>query len=520
MAVSIGQSQNCRIAIGLFFSCAVGGLSFAQDTQLTDPPEVAAQSEEESSADNDFAVIDLSLAPSCCCTEQDRDGATKAMKKSFSVLFYNNNFSYLDDRCYCGPSFCGDNLKAMDTRLGTLSLGGESRTRYHNERNHRGLGITGLDDQFWLFRQRFFADWKLNDLFRVYAETLYADSGGETNAPRIIEENQFDLLNLFVDTKLLDGDHGNLTLRVGRQELLYGAQRTVSPLDWANTRRTFEGIRGLYQNGDTSIDAFWTAFVPVRPTQLDEADYNMQFYGVYGTHKTQSSTLEAYYLGFDQNVANSQDFSYHTVGGRASGSTDRGLLYDVEGGFQFGDNFTASDHAAGFATIGMGHKFETDYLSPTIWCYYDYASGEDDFTQVSRGDGGYDHLFPLAHKYNGYIDLFGRRNLHDINVFSVTPLGDKVSVILWYHYFLLVEDTTPYSIAMVPYNIAGQAGDRELGHEIDILFNINLNPRNSILVGYSHFAAGDYYDTTAGLSADVTNDADADFFYTQFQSRY
>jgi hypothetical protein len=30
-------------------------------------------------------------------------------------------------------------------------------------------------------------------------------------------------------------------VRVGRQELLYGSQRLISTLDWANTRRTFQG---------------------------------------------------------------------------------------------------------------------------------------------------------------------------------------------------------------------------------------------------------------------------------------
>jgi hypothetical protein len=36
-----------------------------------------------------------------------------------------------------------------------------------------------------------------------------------------------------------------------------------------------------------------------------------------------------------------------------------------------------------------------------------------------------------------------------------------------------------------------------------------------VLLGYSHFAAGDYYDLTAG-----NPNNDADFFYCQFQSRF
>ena len=461
-------------------------------------------------------------ACNCCqstsCTKKRKEAATAAMKKAYAGVFYGNNFGYVTDKCYDGPSFFSDSFKNMKTSLGTISLGGETRYRYHNERNHRGTGITGRDDQFWLSRQRLYADWKLNDMFRVYGEVLDANSAGETFTPRPIEEQDMDILNLFFDVNLLSGSDGKLIFRGGRQELLYGAQRTISPLDWANTRRTFEGVRMLYQRGDVSLDGFWTEFVPVNPTGSDKSDGNRKFYGAYSTIKnTAVGTLENYYIGFDNDNI---PFEYHTLGSRASGATDNGILYDFEGAIQFGDNADGSSHSAGFGTIGFGRKIETELWSPTIWCYYDYASGDDNFANAGVGDDGYHHLFPLAHKYNGFMDLFGRRNLHDMNVFSITPLGDRVAMILWYHYFSLVEATTPYNVVMAPYNTTSAAGDRELGHELDVLFNINLNPRNNVLIGYSHFSAGDYYDTTANLPPGVAADADADFFYAQFQTRY
>jgi hypothetical protein len=100
---------------------------------------------------------------------------------------------------------------------------------------------------------------------RFYAEGIYADSEHESFAARGIDENYGDLLNLFVDLKFTD----RLTARVGRQELLFGAQRTVSPLDWANTRRTFEGVRLLYSTNEWSIDGFYTQFVPVVAHSFD-----------------------------------------------------------------------------------------------------------------------------------------------------------------------------------------------------------------------------------------------------------
>ncbi|WP_184305424.1 alginate export family protein [Aporhodopirellula rubra] len=471
-------------------------------------------------------AVSYAPAPACNCNAgagvaKKKEAAMAKMKSAYAGVFYANDFSYLNDPYYAGPSFFADNFKNLQTPFGKLDLGGETRYRYHNERNHRGVGITGRDDNFWLSRTRLYADWEVCDNIRVYGEMLNAESMGEQFAPRPIEEQDADILNLFVDVKLYDGDLGKLTTRVGRQELLFGAQRTVSPLDWANTRRTFEGVRGMYQYGDTSIDAFWTGFVPVQPDDADEANYDIQFYGAYATRKnTALGNVDAYWLGSDDRT---RGYSYQTAGSRISGKTDGGTLYEFEGAYQFGEDETPNDHSAGFITAGLGRKIETKHLSPTVWLYYDWASGEDDPNEVQRADGGYDHLYPLAHKYNGFMDLFGRRNLHDFNVLTVTPLNKKVSMILWYHYFRMDQATTPYSVVMTPYNdpAANPAGSKDLGSEIDLLFNINLNARNNVLLGYSHFMGGDYYKTTtapAGLTLD--NDFDADFFYFQYTTRY
>jgi hypothetical protein len=46
--------------------------------------------------------------------------------------------------------------------------------------------------------------------------------------------------------------------RTGRQELLLGAERLVSPLDWANTRRTFDGYRATFKGSQNAVDLFFT----------------------------------------------------------------------------------------------------------------------------------------------------------------------------------------------------------------------------------------------------------------------
>ena len=460
------------------------------------------------------AAVPCTCCNSTCCTKKKQEAATAAMKGAYKGLFFDNNFSYLNDPCYNGPSFCGDAFKGLCCNR--LDLGGEARVRFHNEENIRGLGLTGRDDNFWLTRVRLFANYRMNEYFRFYGEYLYADSGGETFDNRPIEENRGELQNGFVDARLTE----SLTFRFGRQEELYGAQRLVSPLDWANTRRTFDGAKLLYKGDTWNVDGFFLH--PVNRNadtedKLDDTNEAVDFYGFYATRGDLAiGTLDAYYLGLNNSIA---DFDYHTIGSRVSGSTDGGQLYEFEGGYQFGKNSPGyGDHSAGFFTAGLGRQLSLccDQWKPTIWFWYDWASGGDDIP-AARGDNGFDHLFPLAHKYLGFMDLYGRRNINDANVQFITPvMGSKVKLLVWYHYFFLDQKTTPYSVVMTPFNPDNRAGDRELGHEIDVLFNISLNPRNSMLVGYSFFDAGRYYSTTPG----VPTDADGQFLYVQYQTRF
>lgn len=469
---------------------------------------------------SDAPISSAPCAPQAACncsggaaaTKKKKEELAAAMKGAYKGVFYANNFAYLNSPLYDGPYFPGDTFKGLMN--GKLDLGGEIRSRYHHEDDHRGLGLTGNDDQFWLTRLRLFANLRLNDYIRIYGEYLYADSAGENLLIRPIEENRGELNNIFVDVKLTDG----LTVRGGRQELLLGAQRLVSPLDWANTRRTFDGVRATYKGDNVTVDGFYTQPVArSRATggtlEWDNTNDDLHFYGVYANKMKAlgNANLDAYYLGFDNDL---NGFSYQTIGSRLWGSG--AVNYELEGGVQFGKNIDGSDHGAGFVTAGLGKQLSLagGKWKPTVWAWYDWASGGEDF---NPGEDGFHHLFPLAHKYNGFMDLFGRRNLNDVNFQFITPTPlEKVKLLLWYHYFFLDQQTTPYSVVMTPYNTTAPAGSKDLGSEIDCLATISVNPRTNVLLGYSHFVAGDYYSTTPG----AVNINDADFFYAQFQMRF
>lgn len=450
------------------------------------------------------------LAPACepsCDDVATCDGVPSASCQSKSApkpnpcatshkgVFYANDFKYLNDPNYCGCCL-GDALKQLDVGCrGKLDVGGQYRARYHHEVGMKGTErFLNTHDDFLLNRLRLYGNYVHSERVRVFVEGIFADSSGQNYPPRSIDLNYWDVLNGFVDVKLTDSG----TLRIGRQELLYGAQRTVSPLDWANTRRTFEGIRYLYKRGDWAADLFYTNLVVVNPVQFDKANYDQSFYGLYSTYSgLKNGTAEFYYLGYDNQTAL---FSLHTLGSRLIGAKND-WLWEFEGAYQFGDAAGVGvNQDAGFATAGFGRAFKDRTWKPTLWAYFDYASGN---AAGSNSFNGYNQLFPLAHKYLGFIDALQRTNIESPNLLLTMSPSDKMKLLVWYYYFQSNTGAPITSIGGTPTN---QSTSKDVGQELDFILTYQLQPRAQILFGYSHFWPGNKLVTAQ----------EADFIYSQF----
>lgn len=490
------------VSLGLSICCAGSfGQDLGDDAQLkpsAEHPSDVSQLEQPASASEIAKPFEQRQA--------DAEKLQAAVDSAYKPLYFNNDFSFIDNPAYDVRWF-GDRFKQLPVGpFGKWDIGGNYLLRYHHEQNHRGLGLTGNDDHFLLHQSRLFINAPVNDWFRAYAEFLDAESGGEDFASRNIEVNRTDFLNLFGDVLLVEGANGKWTARGGRQELLYGAQRLVSPLPWGVTRRTFEGAKVFGNWGDTQVDAFWTHPVAISPHHFDGVIDSQEFSGIYLTHKAKDQVWDAYWLRYLESDA--AGFALDTFGGRTQGN--RGdWLWDCEAAIQTGE--VASDnHLAGFWVAGGGYRWSECSWKPTVWTYYDWASGDETL------GNGFHHLFPLAHKYNGFMDLFGRRNLEDANVLLTFDPADHVQVSFWYHLLHLQDgNDVPYNVNMTPFTTT-VGGSQYLGQELDSTVTWKLNSRADWLFGYSHFFAGSYYDTNPA----VPFAGNADFFYSQFEVKF
>src|SRR5205823_4429950 len=125
--------------------------------------------------------------------------------------------------------------------------------------------------------------------------------------------------------------------------------------------------------------------------------------------------------------------SVHTLGTRYSGDKD-GFLWDVEGMYQLGLE-NGQPIRAGAATAGAGYNAKNLPMNPTIWAYYDWASG--DHSPNSGNYNTFNQLYPFGHYYFGFLDLIGRQNIRDWNMHLYLNPAKWVTFNAQYHFFSL-----------------------------------------------------------------------------------
>jgi hypothetical protein len=420
--------------------------------------------------------------------------------------FFNADFRYLDDPNNTQHDWLDFTKRIHLGDNWLFSVGGDERFRYMNEVDSR-LNKAGVDNSYELVRSRIYADLWYRDIFRVYGEFLDAEIADQNLPPAQIDRAKPTMLNLFADLKVFEFDESPAYVRAGRQELLYGSERLISPLDWANTRRTFEGVKGFWHSENFDVDLFWVQPVLVNTLDYhDGPDAHQNFEGLWTTYRPcKGQAVDFYYLNLDNNnnVAKGQygfvdGYNVSTFGTRYLGEAND-FLWDGEGMYQFGD-WANQLITAGAATIGGGYHFSCLDLNPTIWVYYDWASG-DPHPGVGGVHRTFNQLFPFGHYYFGGIDLIGRQNIEDFHLNGSFNPVKWITLGVEYHMLDLA------SAKDALYNSGGSAilgtaltgtakavnGEASgVGDELVFTANFHLTPHQDIYIQYCKLYAGDF----------------------------
>ena len=271
-------------------------------------------------------------------------------------------------------------------------------------------------------------------------------------------------------------------IRVGRMELDYDNARFLGNLGWAQQSRSHDLALFTYSGKSLKFhlgaafnqDANTPEFKKVVSTYYSGVNnYKaMQFAWLHKDWKNVSSSLLILNNGVqtgtsdDSSTKFSQTFgTFNTLKGKKLGGT-------VEAYYQTGDNLAAYLLAGSIQYKGIKDlplTLGVDYLSGT-------KAGDSKNTSFNP-------MYGTNHKFYGFMDYFYVGNAHgnvgltDIYLNTKVKLSSKSALLVFAHQFSAAVEVPDMS--------------KNLGTEIDLVFNKNIAPAVNLKAGYSQMFASD-----------------------------
>jgi len=290
--------------------------------------------------------------------------------------------------------------------------------------------------------------------------------------------------------------YDSLTLVVGRQNLRYGNALIIGDPDtnrYADAkvpvslrdltlRKSFDAVKGVLDLAPWTIDL---VFAKVEENDLNLND-DVTIVGANAAYDWSSynGVTEVYAYSVNNaprsttvSEADSKDKVY-VLGGRAQADLNDNLTLGLEGAYQFGDyrgdaNAAPHRHLNAFAVQAIAEYRLLDAKNTKLGLNYTYLSG-DNGNETESGFNGWDPL--LEDQSPGEIIniLFDNTNMQYWQLSASTMPQEDLTVGVDYIYARLAQDQSGTSLAVT--NSAAEnsgaltvnAGDKEIGHEIDL----------------------------------------------------
>ena len=360
----------------------------------------------------------------------------------------------------------------------SVEIGGQVRQRSQLDDKSFASGATA--DDFHELRTRlnlgFTPVERVKAFVQIQDSRRFGNGSGTLSPPT----NTFDLhqayfkLNGLFDTPV--------SLKLGRQQLVYGNQRLVGAVGWHPRGRAFDGAVLAYDTDATSVDVFAARLAPGFSGTTASGEGSNNLLGVYSTWTVaESQTLEVFAL-LDNNTRDVGDetaLTRFTPGVTLKGGFSQ-VSYTLEGAYQGGDS-AGQTISATLLSAKADYTFDAS-RSPSVGAGYTRLSGDADPTDDELGT--FNTLFATNHKFYGYMDYFlsipnqAARGLQDAHITASTSVTEKFGVSAKVHHFM--ETAAPSGGSTEAY-----------GQEVDLTFSYQFADPVSVTVGTSAFFPGD-----------------------------
>lgn len=428
----------------------------------------------------------------------------------YDIERWNEDYSYLRYPGSRTDFFDPIKYVPLDAQGDTyLSFGGQARYRY-DYFNNTEFGAGPQDETgFDLFRFLAHVDAHFGPNARVFLQLDSSLLFDRVGGPRPGDADDIDVQQAFADLTFPLANSNSLLVRFGRQELIYGAQRLISPNDWGNVRRSFEGLRMSLALPNDTLDAFVVRPVIIEKSHFNSGDDRTTFAGIYNVTAfpdllpKATPKLDTYLLllnqGPSKTTGHAVDSNTFTLGVRPHASVGD-WDFDLEADWQLGNYDSRAICAYSIATEAE-YTFSRLKFTPRVSLGFDLASGS------SNPAHRFNQLFPPQYLYLGHLYLFGRENIIDLHPAVSLNLAEDVTLWIADHLFWRqnVNDAV-YDLKGAVVRAANGSHARFIGDEFDVSIAWQIDRHLAAYTGWAHLFTGAFINNTGPHS-------DPDFFY-------
>jgi len=421
--------------------------------------------------------------------------------------------------------------------LADANTGSKQNTFFVQQWTRLGLHYTVSPDVVFFFQPQYSKNWGRGD---------QAPADANSTTGRIFARQAFMLVRNFLMP--------DLTVKVGRQLVVWGNHRMFGHFDWNNVGWSHDGVTANYKLAPhMTLQAGWLRTDEGNcgsPTSggcignnsglgragsqagTVKATSDADILYVRAPTKLMGMLVEPTYIWHsggtnEGNMYNARpgDQSRHTIGGRAVKKMGMGgsrIDATVEGYWQFGE---IGDYDSAGRNMDIdAYAFHIDGgitlpvpMQPRIGGEYNVASGNnpDDTSEW----GGFDQLYPTNHIHFGYMDRMAWKNMVHYSVgLQLRPTRDSHFEVTG-HWFYLNDEKDHWYAASQNVFIQSPRNNQEdsLGNEVDVVYTMFFTPDNHVAwqMGGGVFFPGDYIDNnplSVANGVDVPNET---WGYTQ-----
>ena len=287
----------------------------------------------------------------------------------------------------------------------------------------------------------------------------------------------------------------NLSLKLGRQEIVYDDHRIFGDVGWTQQARSHDAALLKYKVDNKSFFDFGFALNADSQSGIDYLYSNVAGYKAfqYAYYHRKSNGIGVSLLFLNngvefENLNLSQEVDYsQTFGGRLTINKGK-FISDVATYLQSG-NLRGNKVSASYFTGNVKYKISTQF---TLGVGAEYLSGKD-MNDTSSDVKNFVPLYGTNHKFNGWMDYFyagsasGTAGLVDLNA-VLAYKKDRFSAKVIPHLFSAAGDIYDGTTKM----------ERNLGTEIDFTASYKIADNMKLDVGYSKMYATESMEIVKG----------------------